>query len=194
MAYENLLRSVEESAQEKEQEVRKKAAQLAGEIRAEATREAEAVQERAIREAERSAAVERNKQLYLARGEIKQRALKSRERIFGAAFNEAEKQLSQLRQDPAYPLVFERLAREATGAMGRTAFTVHVDRRDLDLCTKALKGLGIRCEILPDIESAGGLVVSSPDGLVTISNTVESRLERAREKKRLSVYAALFGD
>ena len=109
MAYENLLMSVEESAQEKEQEVRKKAGQLAGEIRAEATREAEA---------ERSAAVERNKQPYLARGEIKQRALRSREKIFAAAFNETEKQLSRLRQDPAYPAVFERLAREATGAMG----------------------------------------------------------------------------
>lgn len=193
MAYENLLRSVEESAQEKEQEIRKKAGQQAGEIRAEATREAEAVQERAIREAERSAAVERNKQLYLARGEIKQRLLKSREKIFAAAFDEAEKQLSRLRQDPAYPAVFERLAREATGAMGGTVFSVHIDRRDLDLCTGTLAALGIRCEVLPDIESAGGLVVSSPDGLVTISNTVESRLERAREKKRLSVYAALFG-
>ena len=73
------------------------------------------------------------------------------------------------------------------------AFRIHVDRRDLDLCTRTLVTLGIRCEALTDIESAGGLVVSSLDGLVMISNTVESRLERAREKKRLSVYAALFG-
>jgi V/A-type H+/Na+-transporting ATPase subunit E len=194
MAFENLLMSVEESAQEKEQELKKKAGQLAEEIRTGARKEAEAIQERAVREAERSATIERNKQLYLARGGIRQRILKSREKIFAAAFDEAKQQLSRLREDPAYPATFARLAREATGAMGGAAFRVHVDPRDLELCTKTLASLGVRCEVLPDIMSAGGLVVSSPDGFVTIANTVESRLERARERRRLSVYTALFGD
>lgn len=194
MAYENLLMSVEESAQEKEQELKKKAGQLAEEIRTRAKKEAEAIQERAVREAERSATIERNKQLYLARGGIKQRILKSREKIFAAAFDEAKQQLSRLREDPAYPAIFSRLAREATGAMGGAELRVHVDPRDLELCTKTLAALGIRCEVLPDIRSAGGLAVSSPDGFVMIANTVESRLERARERRRLSVYTALFGD
>ena len=193
MAYENLLKSVEDSAQERERELKERAKQLAEEIRSDAKKEAEAIRERAIREAERSAAVERNKQLYLARAEIKEQALKTREEVFSAAFREAEKRLSRLRGDKQYPAIFFRLAREATGAMAGTAFRVHVDPMDLDLCTRTLAALGVRCEILPDIESAGGLVVSSPDGLVKVSNTVESRLERVRERRRLGIYATLFG-
>jgi V/A-type H+-transporting ATPase subunit E len=193
VAYENLLKSVEESAQERERELREKAKKQAGEIRAEAKKQADEIQENAVKEAEKSAAIERNKQMYLTKGEIKEKSLRSRENIFLAAFDNAGKQLSRLRQDKNYPAIFERLAREATGAMGATPFLVHVDEQDLDLCTKTLAAMGIRCEILTDIECAGGLVASSPDGLITISNTIESRLERIKEHKRLEIYAILSG-
>jgi V/A-type H+/Na+-transporting ATPase subunit E len=193
MAFENLLNSVEESAQERQRELRKKAEQQAEEIRAEAGRQAEEIQKTAIKDAERSATIERNKQLYLAKGECRERALRSREKVFDASFDEARTLLSRLRQDRNYPAVFTRLAREVTGAMGGSPFLVHVDKRDLALCTTTLAALGIRCEILADIECAGGLVAASPDGLITISNTIESRLDRVREHKRLEIYAILSG-
>jgi V/A-type H+-transporting ATPase subunit E len=193
MAYENLLKSVEESAEERQRELKKKAEQQAAEIREEAKRQAAQIQETAIRDAERSAAIERNKQMYLAKGECRELALRSREKVFQSAFDEATTRLSLLRQDKDYPAVFGRLAREAAGAMEGTPFLVHVDPRDLALCTTTLAALGIRCEILADIECAGGLVASSPDGLVSFSNTVESRLERIREHKRLEIYAILSG-
>ena len=193
MAYENLLKSVEESAEEREREIRKKAETEAAGIRADARKEADEIQERAIRDAERSATIERNKQLFLVKGEIKQEALRSREKLFLAAFAGAEKRLSQIRQDSKYPVIFERLAREAAGAMGDAPFQVHVDKRDEELCRSTLGKLGIRCEILADIECMGGLVASSRDGLVTISNTVESRLERIREHRRREIHAVLTG-
>lgn len=194
MAYENLLKSVEESAEERERELRETARAQVEKIRAEAQKQAEEIQEQAIRDAEKSAAIERNRQLYLTKGELKEQCLKSREQVFLAAFAAAEKQLSRLREDPAYPAIFGRLVQEATGAMGKTPFRVHVDTRDLGLCTKTLAALGIRCEILTDIECLGGLAVSSPDGLVTLSNTIESRLERTKEHRRLEIYAILSGD
>jgi V/A-type H+/Na+-transporting ATPase subunit E len=193
MAYENLLRSVEESAEERERELRDNAQKQAQEIRARAKKEAEEIQELSIREAEKSAVTERNKMLYLAKGAIKEQGLKSREKVFHAAFNEAKQRLAGLREDRNYPAVFERLTREATGAMGEMPFHVHVDKRDLDLCKKTFAALGIHCEILPDIECAGGLVVSSPDGLVMLSNTIESRLERIKESRKLEIYAILSG-
>jgi V/A-type H+-transporting ATPase subunit E len=194
MAFESLLKSVEESAHEREQELRVKAQTQAEEIRADAAKQAEEIHERAIREAEKSAAIERNKQLYLAKGELKEQDLRSREKIFAAAFDEAGAQLSRLRQGKNYPAVFERLTREAIAAMGTTPYRLHVDTRDRDLCTRTLAALGVRCEVFADIECAGGLIASSPDGLVRISNTVESRLERIREHKRRDIYAVLFGD
>jgi V/A-type H+/Na+-transporting ATPase subunit E len=193
MAYEKLLKSVEESAGEREQELREKARRTAEEIRAEAKKEAEEIQESAIRGAERSATIERNKMLYLAKGKIKEQSLKSREKVFLAAFDEARQQLARLRQDPKYPAVFEKLAREVVSAMGDTPFHIHVDGQDLGLCQKTLAAMVIRCEILTDIQCTGGLVASSPDGLIRISNTLESRLERIREHRKLEIYAILSG-
>jgi len=194
MAYENLLRSVEESAEERERELRNKAQQQVEEIRAQARKQAEAIQQTAISESEKSAITERNRMLYLAKGEIKKQELNGREKIFNAAFDGAQQQLAGIREDRKYKAIFERLAREAVSAMGKMPFVVHVDKRDLDLCTTTLAAMGIRLEIRPDLSCAGGLVVSSPDGLVTLSNTIESRLERTEESRKLEIYAILSGE
>jgi V/A-type H+-transporting ATPase subunit E len=193
MAYENLLKSVEENAEEREREIRRKAERDAADIREGAKREAEEIQAQAIRESERSAAIERNKQLFLAKSAIREASLVSREQVFEAAFDEAGKRLGQIRQDRNYPEIFARLVREAIGGMGNAPFRVHVDKRDAALCSATLAALGVQCEVVPDIECAGGLVVSSPDGLVTIANTVESRLERVKEHRRREIYAILAG-
>ena len=182
MAYENLLKSVEESAQDRERELREKA-----------KKQAEEIEKDAVKEAEKSAAIERNKLMYLTKGEIKEQGLRVREKVFAAAFEAAGLRLSELRQDKKYPAIFEKLAREATGAMGERPYVVHVDRRDEELCKKTLGALNIRCEVLTDIQCMGGLVASSPDGLITISNTIESRIERIKEHKRLEIYAILSG-
>jgi vacuolar-type H+-ATPase subunit E/Vma4 len=193
MAYENLLKSVEESAQEKERELRVQAQHQADEIRSAAKKQAQEIQERTIQEAEHSAAIERNKQLYLAKGAVKEQALRSREKVFEAAFEAAGQQLARLRQDETYPAIFRRLAEETTSAMGETPFIIHVDKRDLSLCKKTLDTMKVSCEILADLECMGGLIASSPDGLATIANTFESRLERVREHKRLEIYKILYG-
>jgi V/A-type H+-transporting ATPase subunit E len=193
MAYENLLKSVEESAQERQRELFEKAAKLAGEIRSVARKQAEEIQGIAVKEAERSASIERNKQLYLTKGEIKEQSLRMREKFFDVAFEKARGQLLTLRQDKKYPAIFEQLAKEATGAQGGQVFRVHVDKRDEELCKKTLSALDIHCDVLTDIECMGGLVTSTPDGLIRISNTIESRLERIREHKKLEIHAILSG-
>jgi V/A-type H+-transporting ATPase subunit E len=194
MAFENLLRSVEESAREKELELRTRAGELSTDIRARAKKEAEEIGEAAIREAEKSAAVERNKMLYLAKGEIRIKGLRDREKTFAAAMEGAARQLGRLRNDPRYPAVFLRLAREVADVTGGAPFVVHVDPRDRELCTRMFSEIGIRPGIACDLESMGGLVASSPDGLVVLKNTIESRLERAQELRKLEIYSILFGD
>jgi V/A-type H+/Na+-transporting ATPase subunit E len=193
MAYENLLKSVEESAEERERELRKTAQKQVDEIRSLAKKQAEEIQVLSLREAEHSATAERNRMLYLAKGEIREQGLRSRETIFRAAFDRARHTLAGIREDPNYPAIFGRLAREATAAMEEMPFVVHADKRDLGLCTETLAAMGIRCEILADLECTGGLVVSSPDGLVIFSNTIESRIERIQENRKQEIYTILSG-
>jgi V/A-type H+/Na+-transporting ATPase subunit E len=194
MAFEDLLNSVEESAQEKEQELRNKAAAATDEIRDRAQKQADAIRKGHIDEANKSITTERNKLLYLAKAENKEQLIHVRETAFENAFHGAEARLAGLRSDPEYPVVFEKLIREAAGAVGNDMFTVHVDPKDETLCKKTLSALKLTGEVSPDLTTAGGVVVSLPGNSVVISNTVESRLRRARELRRIEIHAILSGE
>jgi len=155
MAYEDLLKSVEESAREKEQELRDKSAAAIEDIRTRAAAQAEAIRKGHIEEADRSITTERNRLLYLTRAENKEQMIHVRENAFENAFREAESRLTGLRSDPEYPAVFEKLLREAVGMAGDPAFTVHVDPKDEELCKKTLAALHLASDVSTDIATRG---------------------------------------
>jgi vacuolar-type H+-ATPase subunit E/Vma4 len=196
MAFENLLRSVEESAQEKERELREKSRITAESIRTDAKNRAKLIEQTYISEAERSAETERNKELFLVRGEIRALQIRNRQQVLQVAFGGARHKLRDARQDPEYPAIFERLTREAVQAIGegRGTIRIHIDPQDGELCRKTTAALQCSCEIVADLTSMGGLVVSSADDEVIVSNTFESRLQRAEEHRQLELYAILTGD
>ena len=73
-------------------------------------------------------------------------------------------------------------------------FVVHIDKQDENLIQGILADLNSSGKVKTDLHTAGGLVVSTPDESIKISNTIESRLERAKEQKKLQIYAVLSGD
>jgi len=197
MAYENLLKSVEESAQEKERELLDKARSIVQAIFEETKNQASALQTSLLEEAKNAVAVEKNKLMYLTKGENKEKLIKTKERVYASAFTEAEQSLSQIRKDPKYPVILKNLAHEALGALGALGgekILIHIDKQDELLMKGILSDLNSSENVKTDLHTAGGLVVSTPDGSVNISNTIESRLERAKEQKKLQIYTALFGD
>ena len=194
MAYENLLKSVDESAQERERELLENARVTVESVRKKAREQADLIRQLQISNAEMAAAVEKNKLMYLVKAEIKAHLIKIREQLFASAFNDATLRLSHLRTDPEYPEIFKKLLMDAAGALFVDTFHIHVDKRDEELCKKTLTSVNLHAEIVPDLTSAGGLVASLPDRSVIISNTVESRLERAKERKKLEIYSILSSD
>ena len=193
MAYEDLLKSVEESAHEKELELRNREKTAVDEIKSRAKKQAGEIRQAHLDETDKSVTTERNKLLYLTKAENKELLIRVRETAFERAFTEAETRLRDLRSDPQYPAVFEKLLREAAGAIGDGAFVVHIDPRDAALCKKTLVLLHLSSEIRSDLMTTGGVVASLPDNSVVISNTIESRMQRARELKRKEIHAILTG-
>ncbi len=194
VSYENLLKSVEESARERERELIEKARAAVGSIDKTAREQADDIRRSLIAEAEKAAAIEKNKLMYGVDAENKSHMISVREELFSSAFAEAKLRLSSLRNRPEYTAIFTALTVDAVGALGGGTFQVQVDRRDEELCRKTLAALDLHAEIIQDLDSAGGLVVSLTDRTVIISNTVESRLERARERKKQEIYAILSGE
>ena len=194
MAYENLLKSVEESAQEREQELREKAQSAVQAISEDTQKQATDLQQSLLAETKKAVVIEKNKRIYLTKGENKETLIKTKEKIVSKAFRDAEQRLSNLRNDPKYPAIFNKLAREAIEAVGGEKFHIHIDKRDEHLVKRILSDMNLTGEIIADLQCSGGLVVSTRNESVKISNTLESRLERVKERKKLEVYAVMYGD
>jgi V/A-type H+-transporting ATPase subunit E len=194
MAYENLLKSVDESAQEREQELRQKAQSAVQAISEDTRNQAAEILHSLLEESKKAATIEKNKRIYLTKGENKETLIKTKERIVSKAFHDAEQRLSALRNDPKYPAIFNKLAREAIESVGGEKFRIHIDKRDEQLMKRILSDMNLTGEIIADLQCSGGLVVSTRNESVKISNTLESRLERAKERKKLEVYTVMYGD
>jgi V/A-type H+-transporting ATPase subunit E len=193
VAYEDLLKSVEESAHDKELELRNKSVAAVDEIKVRAKKKVGEIRQSHLDEAIKSITTERNKLLYLTKAQNKELLIQTRETAFERAFSEAEVRLRGLRSDPKYPAIFAALLKEAADAMGDGAFVVHIDPHDEALCKKTLPLLNLSSEIRTDLVTSGGIVASLPDNSVVISNTVESRMQRAKEFKRKEIHAVLTG-
>jgi vacuolar-type H+-ATPase subunit E/Vma4 len=194
VAYENLLKSVEENAGEREQEIRTRGRAAVRAILDAAEARAADLQQTSLDETKKSALIERNKLTYLVRVEEKKQLITRKETIFLQAVTMAEQRLLSLRTNPEYPEIFKKLAQEAAGAIETGKCHIHVDKRDGQLALDTLTGLNLPAVVIPDLTTAGGLVITNTDETVTISNTVESRLERIKEHRKLEIYSILFGD
>ena len=119
--------------------------------------------------------------------------LKRKQGISLQALQEARDRVLAARSSPAYPRILRRLAEEALGLAGGSDLVLHVDPRDKILLEKILRDLQRNSEVVADLESAGGLTIASRDGRFLVTNTLESRLSRARELLKGEVFTILYG-
>jgi V/A-type H+-transporting ATPase subunit E len=99
--------------------------------------------------------------------------------------------LLELRKEPGLREQLER-ALASIVARDSSEVVVHVDPRDETLALDTLRNTGYEARVAPDIETAGGVIVSTADENVVIRNTLESRLERAIAHLGEAVDAILF--
>ncbi len=119
------------------------------------------IQQSLLAEAKKAATIEKNKLIYLTKGENKENLIKTKEAIFSTAFDDAEQRLSHVRNDPKYPDIFKKLTREAVGALGGETFRIHIDKRDEESHEKDTVRYYICQEkSLRTFTCSGGLVVS----------------------------------
>ncbi|MCL2333156.1 MAG: V-type ATP synthase subunit E family protein [Actinomycetia bacterium] len=99
-----------------------------------------------------------------------------RREVFDEVFVRAGEKIKAVRSGGNYPHLLRELIIEATSGMGD--YVLHVDPRDKDLVMSMYPG-GVSC--VADIETMGGIVVTSVDGRIRRSSTFEDRLKRVQE-------------
>lgn len=114
-----------------------------------------------------------------------------KEALIRRVFDEAKDHLN-LRGRPDYEKTFELLAREAVG-LRPGKVRISVDPRDAKVAQTVLPRLCDDFELYTELECLGGLKVATEDGRVTHLNTIDSRLEKARQALKSKVASLLFG-
>jgi V/A-type H+-transporting ATPase subunit E len=194
MTYENLIASMGVSAEKGITEMMQKAHQEAEEIKRNAEAKAEAIKASQCENAKKSAEIERNKLIYNVKAENKMRIIKEKDAVIQRAFFDAKKSLDSFRDHASYKENFKKMLQEAFRELEGEKVNLHIDARDETLCRQVLDELGRNSEIVGDLTSAGGLAVSTKDGKVVVSNTIESRLNNAKELLKREIFSTLFGD
>lgn len=194
MAYENLIGSMEVSAEKRINETLNKARQDAEEIKRTAEAEAETIKSSHFENAQKSVEIERNQLIYRVKAETKMRIIKEKDAVIQRAFAEAKKSLSDFRDRGTYKEYFKNMTHEALRELEGQKVRFHIDKRDENLCKQILAELNENSEIITDLTSAGGLNVSTRDEKVVVFNTIESRLNTARELLQREIFSTLYGD
>ncbi|HYA60905.1 MAG TPA: V-type ATP synthase subunit E [Candidatus Acidoferrum sp.] len=190
----NLIESMEASAEEKVREIISKAHKDADEVKKSAEVKAKTIKDSYLENAIKSVEAEKNRQTYTAKTETKMNLIKAKDELLQKAFLETKKILVNFREDSAYKKSLKLMTQEAVHELEGEEVEIHVDKKDEDLCKQILKESNKNFEIVADIECAGGLNINTKDGKVVVSNTIESRTERAKELLTFEIFSILFGD
>ncbi|MGZ8879290.1 MAG: V-type ATP synthase subunit E [Halobacteriota archaeon] len=190
----DLLGAMEGGTEERINGIMKQAHQDAEEIKRTAEEKAETIKKSYLDNAEKSFESERNKLIYNAKSEIKMDVIKAKDEVIQSAFVDAKKSLDALRDHESYKGRFKSMIQEAMHELGGETARLHIDERDENLCKQILDELNENSEIVVDLTSAGGLNVSTRDEKVVVFNTIESRLDRAKEFLGRQIFATLYGD
>ncbi|MGZ5561654.1 MAG: V-type ATP synthase subunit E [Halobacteriota archaeon] len=190
----DLLGAMEGGTEERINGIMKQAHQDAEEIKRTAEEKAETIKKSYLDNAEKSFESERNKLIYNAKSEIKMDVIKAKDAMIQSAFVEAKKNLDDLRDHESYKGRFKSMIQEAMHELGGGKARLHIDMRDENLCKQILDELNENSEIVVDLTSVGGLNVSTRDEKVVVFNTIESRVDRAKEFLGRQIFATLYGD
>jgi vacuolar-type H+-ATPase subunit E/Vma4 len=121
----------------------------------------------------------------------------AREQIVRQALDQLQQQLRTLCADAAYAEIYASLVTEAVVALQNEdgPLRIAANPRDHELIEKILPTLAVDPGAVEySLDSWGGVEVRTIDGSIAISNTLESRFERALPQLRRLLAAELVGN
>ena len=121
-----------------------------------------------------------------ARLAAERRMRAARETLYQQAHQLMRERLQDVRSQPEYPQLMQRLISEAQAVLP-DADAILVDPRDLDVTRDVAENMGIPVRVSATIESMGGAELVGHDGR-RVSNTLDARAEKAAAPlRRLAV-------
>jgi vacuolar-type H+-ATPase subunit E/Vma4 len=193
LALDDILRALEDNAEDRIEVIKQDAQQRVNEIISEVEKEASRSKRLRLKKVQDAIKSECTGIVYSASLKAKNELIKAQEDTVEEAFRLAEQRLSGLHSNEEYPRVLELLLDECLEVLdGEVIIHVRQDDRTLVDGLMADRKISYSISETP-LEASGGLDVSSPDGEVIVRNSFESRLSKAKETLRLDISNALLG-
>ena len=188
MGLAEILQAMEQKAALQIAELERATEQECRSIIAGAEKEATTIRETHLARAKERLRREQARLFSAAQLERQRQLAAAREHWLGRVLDRARQRLTDLRDNASYARGYEQLAREAIGEIASTV-RFEIDPRDEELMRRIMAAPGVDGQIVPTLNTAGGLRGSSLDGCITVDNTVEARLENAWRdlRQRLAV-------
>ncbi len=189
-----ILAAIEAAGETEVAQLRIDTESRAQQIRAEAERQAATVREDARRTALLPSSGERARRLHQAKLEALHTIGEVRTQLVEAVLAETRQRLIHVRADSNYRSILRRLIEEVVDALDDAELhnrraVLEIDPRDEAHVHWILDELGLELQVTPALNCWGGVVIKSGDGRVAVTNTLESRLERATPFLRQDVIA-----
>jgi V/A-type H+-transporting ATPase subunit E len=192
VALEAILRALDLKATADVEEIEAKAQERVAEIKSEVDREAARTRRQTLRKAEDRIRSEVNAIAYSASIKARNELIKAQEETVGKVFEAAEKRLLSVSKGEGYPRILEALLDECLEYFSGDV-VLEVRARDRERVEGIMADRQVPYRISDtSLDAAGGLNASSDDGEILVLNTLESRLEKARDKLKLVISSELF--
>lgn len=193
MALEEMLTALEQEGLDDVKRIDSEAEAYENQILLEAEEEAKKIHEVSMKNADEEVRLEKARMISRANFQVKKEIVRVKEAMVNKVFDEITKRVENLRSQSSYESVFEKLASEAiSGIPGKVV--VSVDQADEALARKTFEKMGIDCPIKTDFKCSGGLKAMSEDGNIVLNNSIDSRIDKAKQFLMTDIIKVLFGD
>jgi V/A-type H+-transporting ATPase subunit E len=202
MSLESILGAIETSGEVDLAQLQQGTKTRIQQILAEAEQAAALRQDMARQTAVNPVAGERAHHLHQTRLKALHIVAAARDELVASAFEQTRHRLMELRSEPIYAQVLQGLIAGVVRALGDEELNsatavphrqswLEIDPRDEILVRGILRDLDLDLAIKPTLKCWGGISIHSGDGRIIVTNTLESRLERATPYLRQE-FAAFF--
>lgn len=192
MALDDMLKALEEDGKQQQSDIMETARVQARGIIKSAESRAGDIKLAHVDKMNKVIGKETTKLLSEAKAAVDREVNRTKDDVIEDLFDKAHERLRAVRASKGYPALFRDLAEEAL-SQADGVLVIHIDPRDKKLAEDVLDKSKADYTLETDLTSQGGVEISAENGRITISNTLESRADRARRFLKAKVAASVFG-
>jgi vacuolar-type H+-ATPase subunit E/Vma4 len=192
VALDDMLKALAEDGKQQQSDILETARIQARDIIKSAEAQAGGIKTAHVDKMNKLIADEKTKMLAEAKSAVEFEVSRTKDDVIEDLFDDAHERLRAVRSSKDYPMIFRNLVEEAL-SQAQGALVIHVDPRDRKLAEEVLAEAKADYKLESDLTSQGGVEITAENGRITISNTLESRADRARRFLKSEVATTVFG-